>query len=433
MTSGDAELVAATGSGRTGRYRRLLQNREIVAIVSARTLSGLGDQVARLVLALYVLNTAGGGPLTTALVLAVAYVPGTLGHAVLGSLADRFPRRGVMLAADLVRAVLVGGLALLVSFDEPLWTLLLLLLVVELVGPPATAARRALLADVSRGPQEFTAANGLASALDQAVQVVGFVLGAVAIGLFTASWALLFDAVTFVASFVIIAVYVSTRPTADEAGTSPSRMWGDMLDGARTLRRIPAVGAFVLLAWSAAGLLVATDAVALPYAGDLGASDLVSGLLLAATPAGAAISALYVAQQPIRRQLIIMFPMAFGSTVPLMLTVFEPGLVLALVLWFFAGLLQGYIVTAMAEVVNLTSPDRRGRVVGVASAGFNAVGMLTIIGLGALAEVVTPGTAIAAAGALGVMSLGLLYLLWPTRAVSQAMRTAYGSGDGEDG
>ena len=429
MTSADDDLMVAAGAHEPGRYRRLLRNHEAVAIISARTLSGLGDQVARLVLALYVLSGTDGSPLTSALVLAVAYIPGTLGHAVLGSLADRFPRRAVMLTADLIRAVLVGVLALAVSFDGPLWVLLFLLLVVEMVGPPALSARRALLADVSHGPQEFVTANGLASSLDQFVQVVGFILGALAIGLFTATWALLFDAVTFVASFVIIALVVRPRPAAAEAGTSPARIWSDMIDAGRSLRRFPAVGAFVLLAWCAAGLLVATDAVALPYAGDLGASDLVAGLLLAATPAGAAISALYVSHQPIRRQLIVMFPMAFASTIPLMLTLFEPAIVLAMLLGFVAGLLQGYIVSAMAEVVNLTSPDRRGRVVGLASAGFNAVAMLTIVGLGALAELVTPGTAIAAAGSLGVFSVGAVYLWWPTRAVSRAMRHAYGTVD----
>jgi MFS family permease len=427
MTSGEAELVTdGVEQSSPGHYRQLATNREVVAIISARTLSGLGDQVARLVLALYVLTGTDGGPLTAALVLAVAYIPGTIGSAALGSLADRFPRRAVILTADIIRAVLIGVLALAVSFDSALWLLLAILLLVELLGPPALSARRALLADVSRDPEEFVAANGLASALDQVVQVVGFIFGAIAIGLFTATWALLFDAGTFVASFVLIAALVQHRPAAAQEGTSARRMWTDMIDAARSLRREPAVGAFVVLSWCAAGLLVATDSVALPYAENFGSSDLVAGIMLAATPAGAALSALWVAQLPVRRQLVVMFPMAFASTIPLMLTLFEPRIVIALALWFVAGLLQGYIVTVMAQVVAFTAPQFRGRVVGVASAGFNAVAMLTIVGLGALAEVVGAGTAIAAAGALGVFLLGGVYLTWPARDVSRAMRATYG-------
>jgi hypothetical protein len=203
-------------------------------------------------------------------------------------------------------------------------------------------------------------------------------------------------------------------------------MWADMVDGARALSGFPAVGAFVALTWSTAGLLAATHAVGLPYASDLGASDVVSGLVLAATPAGAAISALWVSHQHIRRQLMVMFPMAFASTVPLMLTVLKPGLTAVVALWFVGGLLQGYIVTAMAEVVNLTDPERRGRVVGVASAGFSAVAMVTIVGLGGLAELTSPAVTVAIAGVISLCLLIVLYVAWPTAAVSRALRDSYG-------
>jgi hypothetical protein len=409
-------------------YRELLSNREATAIIAARTLSGLGDQIARAVLALYVLSRGNGDPLTAALVLAVAYVPGTLGFAVLGSLADRYPRRAVMLTGDLIRALLVGVLALAVSFGSALWVLLTLLLVVELVGPPASSARRALLADVSRSPDEFARANGLTNSLDQAVQVLGFILGAAALQSLTPTWAMFFDAVTFVVSFVLVAAAVTPRPAPDDTGgTSAARLWADMVDGVQTIRSTLAVGAFTRLAWCSAGLLVATDAVALPFVTQQGGSDVTASVLLAATPAGAALSAWYVARLPLPRQLVVMFPLAFASTIPLMVSLIEPSIPVAFALWFATGLMQGYIVTAMTEVVNLTPVERRGRVVGVASAGFNAAAMLTIVALGALAQSVTPATAVAAAGAVGVLLLCGLYLRWPARAVSQAMRTAYRS------
>ena len=75
----------------------MLGNNELVALLAARLLSGIGDQPARAVLALYVLERSDGDALLTALVLAISYVPSTFGFALLGSLADRFPRRTVML------------------------------------------------------------------------------------------------------------------------------------------------------------------------------------------------------------------------------------------------------------------------------------------------------------------------------------------------
>jgi hypothetical protein len=61
-------------AGGAARYRAVLGNSELVALLAARLLSGIGDQLARVVLALYVLERTDGNAVLTALVLAVSYV-----------------------------------------------------------------------------------------------------------------------------------------------------------------------------------------------------------------------------------------------------------------------------------------------------------------------------------------------------------------------
>ena len=63
----------------------------------------------------------------------------------------------------------------------------------------------------------------------------------------------------------------------------------------------------VLLLWATAALLVATDAVALPYAASIGAEPWQATMLLAATPAGAAIGSLLVARLPIGQQIRLQY------------------------------------------------------------------------------------------------------------------------------
>lgn len=408
-------------------YATLLGNREVVAMLSARMLSGIGDQAARAVLALYVLTDGAGNALSSALVLAVAYVPATFGFAFLGSVADRFPRRTVMLVSDLARAVLVGLLALVVGGGGPLWLLLVLLFSAEMFSGPGVAARSALLPDAARDRGEYQAAVGLGNTIDQVVQVVGFLLGGVALATLNASSALLFDAVTFVLSFVLVLLLVRHRPVAAEAGTSLRRLAGDFVGGVGTVRRTPALRATALLAWAAAMLLVATDAVALPYAADLGASPVAATALLAATPAGAAMAAMFVARLPLVAQVRLLFPLALLSTAPLLATALEPDLAAAWVLWFLAGLCQGYAVTVMTLVIILTPEQRRGRVSGVVGAGFNATAIVTIVGLGALAEATEPAAAVVLAGALGLLALSILSVTWPRRDLRQALRVTYGA------
>ncbi|HVQ87130.1 MAG TPA: MFS transporter [Actinomycetes bacterium] len=409
------------------RYRAILGNNELVALLSARLLSGVGDQAARAVLALYVLDESQGDALLAALVLAVSYVPSTFGFAVLGSLADRYPRRTVMLVSDVARAVLIGMLALAVSFDSRLAVVLALLLAAELFSAPALSARSSLMPDAARTPAEYQAVVGLGSTFEQGVQVLGFVVGGVAVGLTSASFALLFDAVTFLISFLLVLGFVAHRAPAAAPGTSLRRIGHDFKGGLRTVMKTPSIRAVVLLLWATAALLVATDAVALPYAASMSAAPWAATALLAATPAGAAVGALLVARLPIGRQIRLVFPLAIASTLPMLATAMEPPLVVAAALWFITGLCQGYVVTLMALSMQLTPEQRRGRVFGIAGSGFNGMAIVGLVGLGAVATATTPAAALVLAGALGLLVIALAALFWPRSDVRSAVRVSYGA------
>lgn len=408
-------------------YRTLRGNRELTAMLSARALSGVGDQVARAVLALVVLQRGDGGPLLSAVVLAVGYLPLTLGFALLGSIADRFPRRQVLLVCDLARATLIVVLALLVGRGVPVWAVLVVLLAAELFSPASSSASQALLPDLARSHVEYQQANAIKGTLDQVVQVLGFVLGGLLLQVASASVALLVDAGSFVLSFVLLAVFVRRRPAPAEPGTSPARLASDLRRGVRVIRHTRSLRWLVAFAWVAAAMLVATDGVALAYALNEGASDSVAAALLAATPAGAAIAAFVVGRWSMARQIALMFPMAAASTIPMVLSGFEPTLLMAWAMWFVVGLFQGYIVTVMTLTVLITPEDQRGQVTGLAAAGFNTVAAATFLVMGWLAESVTAAFALCFAGSVGLALLVLLWMAWPTRDVNRAVRTTYGA------
>jgi MFS family permease len=408
------------------RYRAVLGNTELVALLSARVLSGIGDQLARVVLALYVLDRSQGNALLAALVLAVSYLPSTFGFAFLGSLADRFPRRAVMLWTDLIRALIVTGLAVAVAWDAGFFAVLLLL-VAETFSAPALSARSSLLPEAARSPVEYQAVVGLGSTFEQAIQVVGFVLAGVALGVTSPTWVLLFNALTFLISYLIVLAFVVPRPSAAAPGTSPARMFRDAKSGLRTIVRSRSLRGVVFLLWASAALLVATDAVALPYATDAGAPPWVATVLLAATPAGAAVGALLVARLPMERQVRLVFPLSIASMVPLLATATEPPVAVATVLWAFNGLAQGYVVTLMALSMQLTPEHRRGRVFGVAGGGFNAMAIAGLVGIGAVAQHTSPAAAVVLAGALGMTIVVIGAWVWPHQQVRSAVRATFGA------
>src|SRR4051812_20415917 len=149
-------------------FADVLRVREFRALWLAEGLSVGGDQVARVALALVVFARTNSAALT-ALTYALTFVPAVLGGVLLSGLADRYPRRAVIVATDVVRGLLAAAMAVP---GLPLWLLWGLVGVLTLASAPFKAAQLALLPDVLPGPL-FQAGMGLRQIPLQAVQVAG--------------------------------------------------------------------------------------------------------------------------------------------------------------------------------------------------------------------------------------------------------------------
>src|SRR4051794_9572143 len=89
------------------RSRAVLAVPGFRALWLAELLSVAGDQLARVALAVLVFGRTGSAS-WSALTYALTFLPALFGGVLLGGLADRFPRRRVMVVADLARAWLVA-------------------------------------------------------------------------------------------------------------------------------------------------------------------------------------------------------------------------------------------------------------------------------------------------------------------------------------
>lgn len=124
--------------GKSG-FGDVLRIAEFRSLWAADLLSVLGDQLARVVLAVLVYARTSSAALT-ALTYALTFVPQVLGGVLLSGLADRYPRRRVMVTPDLVRAVLAGLMALPGLPLPALWACLALL---SMAAGPFKAAQLA--------------------------------------------------------------------------------------------------------------------------------------------------------------------------------------------------------------------------------------------------------------------------------------------------
>lgn len=374
---------------------------EFRALWLAQVLSWLGDQLARVGLSVLVYSRTGSA-LLTALVYALSFLPAIIGGPLLAGLADRLPRRQLMVRADLARGVLV---ALMVVPGIPFWALCVLLVGTVLLGAPFSAARAALLPDVLPDDR-YVMASAISIITDQFAQVLGFAIGGALAATLGSSTTLALDAVTFVLSALLLRYGVRDRPApaTTTAAAATVSIWAPLRSawaGARLVAGDRQLRELVVLAWLC-GCYVVPEGLAAPYAATLGGGAGMVGLLMAAQPAGSMLGAFVLARlvaPPKRLRLIA--PLAVLSCAPLVGCVTAPGIGVTLALWAISGLGTAYQLAANAAFVLAVPAASRGQAFGLVQAGILAGQGITILLAGAAAQHVAPTTVVAVAGGLG--------------------------------
>lgn len=395
MTAGSGR-----GGGNSGGLGQALRVPEFRALWAAEIVSVGGDQLARVGLSVVVFGRTGSAAWAAA-TYALTFLPALVGGVLLGRLADRHPRRRVMLVCDLLRALLV---ALMVVPGAPLPVLCALLVAVVLLAPLHTAAQGALLPEVVPG-RVFEAALAVRHVTGQAAQVAGFAVGGLLVATLSPAAALALDAASFVVSALVVRLGVAERPVPDAAAApAPVPWWVDARTGLRTVLGDDRRRVLVCAAWLV-GCFVLPEGLAVPYAGQLGLDTAAAGLLMAADPAGSVVGAwLFTRFVPERVRRRAIGPLAVAAALPLGICGTAPGFGATLVLWGLSGACAtACLVQAQAEFVRVTPAELRGRAIGVAAAGLvGAQGVAMLLG-GVVAQVWGARAAVALCGAFGMV------------------------------
>lgn len=388
----------------TATFRAVFADAEFRAIWLAEFASIAGDQFARVALTVIVFQRT-GSPLLTALTYAVTYLPWVVGGLFLSDLADRFPRRDVMITADLARLLLVAAMAVP---GMPLWAMVLLLFAVASLNAPFQGARSALRATIM--PDDRYTLGLAASQVTREIGVVGgFVAGGLVVSILGARPALLIDAGTFALSALLLSVAVRRRPAV---GRRRQSRLAEMMAGLRLVFTTDRLRALMLLGWLCAFYTV-PEALAVPYAAKLGVGSAAAGLIFAAGPLGSAVG-MVVFTRVVRpsRRLRWMGPMAVAACLTLAACLARPGLTLLLVIVAASGLLAAYQIAANAAFV-LTAPDeRRGQAYAIANGGMNLGQGLLYVLAGAAASLAAPAVVVAGSGFVGAALAVWLVLAW---------------------
>jgi MFS family permease len=379
---------------------------EFRALWTAQILSVAGDQLARVALTLLVFRQTHSA-LLAAVTFAASVVPTFLGGILLSGLADRLPRRQVMIVCDLIRAGLVAVMAL---SGIPVAVLVALLFLVTLIGAPFSAARAALYPEIL--PEDrYVLGQAVTLTTLQFAQVVGFAAGGMIVGFFGVRTSLLIDVGTFLASALITRVWVQPR-TASHAGPAD-----DVASAAGLIAAIRLVFGDaklrtpMLLGWLMA-FYDAPEGVAAPLAASLGGGAVAVGLLLAALALGSSLGAIIFSRfVPPARRVRWMEPLAAAACATLILFAIHPALPAAIAILALSGLCDSYQVAASAAFIRAIPRAQRSQAFGIAQGGMSLGQGAAMILAGAAAQHYSPSLVVAVSGVVGVVaavSIGLV-------------------------
>jgi MFS family permease len=226
------------------QYVTLIQhNSQFRYLWFAQVVSLFGDWFGTIATIILVNRYTHSGVAVGTLFVLRALPPFVLGP-VAGVIADRFDRKKVLIASDLLRFVIVLGF-LLVRDDSLVWLIYVLTVLQFSISAFFEPARNALLPNLVV-KDELLVANTLSSATWSAMLAFGAAIGGAVTGVFGTDTAIALDSLTFLISAAfVMQISMDTRPVREEAEIGGG--WIEMIDGFRYVLDRPRIGVVTLV------------------------------------------------------------------------------------------------------------------------------------------------------------------------------------------
>lgn len=330
----------------------VLRNAAYSKLFAAQVIALVGTGLLTVALGLLAFQIAGadaglvlGTALTIKMVAYVAVAP------VVAALVSRLPRKGVLVTADVVRAVV----ALSLPFVTEAWQIYVLIFVLQSASATFTPTFQSVIPDVLPAERDYTRALSLSRLAYDLESLLSPVLAAALLTLIAYNDLFLGTVVGFVGS----AVLVLTTRIPGRADEPASPFFERLTRGIRVFLRTAELRALLALnlAVATTTAMVIVNTVVIVRA-DLGRPETDVALLLAAYGAGSMVVALIlprildrISDRPVMLIGAAAIPVALGVG---SLLLFSPGAgtwIALLGLWFATGAANSLILTPSARLI----------------------------------------------------------------------------------
>ncbi|WP_243370056.1 MFS transporter [Microvirga solisilvae] len=397
----------------------LWDNPDFLRLWAAQSLSAIGTRFTREGLPIIAALSLGATAMDLGLLIALSALPGVLLSPFVGAWIDRTRRRRVLILADMARAAALLTLPVAAWLDAiTIGQVMGVATIVALFSMVFQTADNAYLPSVIEKDQLLEGNSKLATT-DAVAEVVGPATAGVAIQLLTAPFAILFDALSYLWSAVLLAsIRRPEKPV--EMGEQAPDLWRETAEGLRfvfghpTLRPLTLCFATLMFSLSVFAPLYVLFAVR-----ELGIPPGILGFVIALGGISAVIGARLsarVGKGIAPRKLLITVLVIYGlgtSFIPLAQGPLWLAVTLLCMGQLFGDGLYVVLHTHMAALRQQVTPDAlRGREGGVVHLLSVGLGLVAALVAGFLADIIGIRP-ILWAGALGIFVSALWLLRMP--------------------
>lgn len=197
--------------------KNVLQNRTLLIIGVAESISQIGDWITMMAVFALVIFRGEGTVMQSSGIYLAGLLPTLLCAPLAGWLCDRFDRKKLMIASQLLSGVVVSGLIFVTRLE---WVYVLLAL--EAVSVSVMAPARTAVIPGIVSPEDLTRANAFLQQLSSIIKIVSPMLAGAVLAVLNPHQAIILDVISFILSAVLLSRLPRLLP-AHSSETSPNR------------------------------------------------------------------------------------------------------------------------------------------------------------------------------------------------------------------
>jgi predicted MFS family arabinose efflux permease len=264
-----AQINSRGATGFPPASRSLYRHADFLKLWTGETISLFGTRIGSVAMSFAAVITLRATPFQMGLLSAAGYLPSVVFSLITGAWVDRLRRRPIMILADLGRTAVLASVPLAAIYGvlgiRHLYVVVLLAALLDLFFDISYRTYLPTLVD----REQLLDANSKLAASSSLAEVVGFSICGWLVQWITAPFAILIDAVSFIASAAAIAIIRTPEPIP-HSRRSERALVREIAAGGRTIwsdRRLRALGLVALVGgffpslWNTLYMLLVVDAL----------------------------------------------------------------------------------------------------------------------------------------------------------------------------